>query len=351
MNYKKTIPLLALSLFLGGCSTIERALLNSEPGKQAALILKYKYTTNFGKSCKIEDFGFSDSIDTASDKPIFFFLHGWGGNLEEFLLEEKKEPESKLSIMNRVYEGRVLMADYPSSISINNIFSGLEKDFLEFIDNYSKNNSGKKPKFILAGHSLGSQISRMFARKYPEYISKVGIIAGVNNGLDFGQLTPLIRNGSPKYMEQILIRDNKFPVEENYQSVKDITMGSEFMNWLNTPTPELDTEYNFYVFLSKKDNPLIPGKDDGTASMRSAYPTNLIKRKKFENVKVGEVMFIKGDVDHCSINNLEIFRKILESLKSEKKYFSKSEIIVPKCPPLEEKIRKYEEDLKKEIKF
>jgi hypothetical protein len=152
-------------------------------------------------------------------------------------------------------------------------------------------------------------------------------------------------------MERILIDEDKLPVEEDYQSIKDITLGSDFMNQLNTPTAKLDLEYNFYVFVSKKNSPLIPGEDDGTVNVKSAYPLDLIEKNKFENVKIKGVTFFEGDVNHFSIDSPDILKTILESLKSEKENFSISKILIPKCSPLEEKTRKFVSDLKKGIEF
>jgi hypothetical protein len=53
---------------------------------------------------------------------------------------------------------------------------------------------------------------------------------------------------------------------------------------LNSKTDSLNVIYNFYVFISKKNNPLVPGKDDGLIPIYSAYPYEDIKNGNFENV-------------------------------------------------------------------
>jgi len=346
MKCKNIIPVLALSLSLTGCTTLERLLLNSNPGKQAVLALRYKYTNNFGEQCRIEDFGLSNFSDNSSDKPILFFLYGWGGSLKEFLTEEKEEEISKLSLMKDVFDNRVILADYPSSIGMNEIFSGLENSFLEFVEAYSQNNSGKKPKLVIAGHSLGSQLTRMFVRKYPQYFEKAGLIAGMSNGLDLGMWTGLFKKEYKKYMEKILVGTEKSLTAENYQSIEDITTGSAFMSQINTPTEPLDVEYNFYIFVN--GNSLLWGEGDGIASMKSAYPIDLIYQNKFEKVHLGDKIVFKGEVTHNSVDNFEIFERILKSLKSDEPH-SVEEVIVPKCSSYEERLRKKEESLLKGI--
>ncbi len=347
----KIIPSIALALSLTGCSTLEKFIINSDVGKEAIFSVQHRYMTGVDNpNCQIEDFGIAEKKDESPEKPILFFIYGWGGSLDILLNEGKNEGFSKVDVMREVFENRMIMADYPSNLGIEPAFLGLENPFLEFVKTYSENNSGKKPKIILVGNSFGSQIARLFARKYSSYFEKAGFIAGLNDGLNLGVWTDFVRERFPKYMREVLLEDGKEATTGDYQSIRDILSGSDFFKKINTPTEKLNLEYNFYAFVSKKDSWIIPGEDDNLTGLDSAYPMRLIREKKFENVDVGSVMVFKGDVDHFSMNNLEILREIMESLKSNNESFSYTEIIVPKCPPNEERIRKYEESLIKQIK-
>jgi hypothetical protein len=322
MKTKKILPLFALSLALAGCSSLENAVLSSDIGKRAVVKIEDGYLNNYGKEARIEDYGIAEKEDQNPEKPILFFIHGWGSSLKEFEKQEKITKYSKLDIMKEVFEERVIMADYPSDNSMDNLFSELETPFFEFINNYKLNNNGKNPKLILVGNSMGTQVARLFGRKYPEYFIKEGLIAGVNEGLNFGILTPMFKQEFPKYMKKVLVTLNKIPSEENYQCVKDLTTKSAFMKKINTPTSGKRLECNFYGFISNKNSLLIPDRDDGLVSYKSSYPLDLIKKNKFENIQVGEVLYFEGELDHFSLNNFDVLRKIMLSLKSEKTYSS-----------------------------
>jgi hypothetical protein len=276
--------------------------------------------------------------------------------MKEFLDEEKEETASRLSVMKEVYDNRVLIAGYPSNAGLDTIFPNFEKSLLDFINNYMEKNNGKKPRFFTLGHSMGVELSREFSRKNPGYIAHAGLWAGENDGLNMGPFTDFVREAYPKHLERILIEKGMPHTKENYQNIDDLIRGSSFLNELNTPTEPSDVEYNFYAVISKNDNPLIPGEDDGVVSIESAYPFQLIKDKKFENVRIGDAIIFTGDVDHFSTTNLFILRTILTSLKSEKESYSYElppidkaiHIFIPKCPPLEQKTRDKEKRLMKE---
>jgi pimeloyl-ACP methyl ester carboxylesterase/ASC-1-like (ASCH) protein len=349
---RNTIVPVALSLTALGCSTLEKSLLDSDMGEEAICEPEYRYINSFNKPSKIEDFGLLSRQDSSPEKPILFFILGWGGTIQEFLDEEKNGKESKLGIMKDVFDNRVVLADYSTNKSTEDTFSELEQSALELVNKYSKENQGKMPKIILAGHSMGVNISRMFERKYPQYIKKTGLIGGENDGVNLGIFTDFIKENFPRYMEMILSGKDCPPSKitsfgaHDYKCIDEIFHGSEYLNNLNTSTPPLDVEYNFYAFVSKDNNCLVPGEDDGVVNLESQYPYELIKNKKYENVKIGDVIIFKGDINHYSIDNLLALRIILESLKSEKEssYDAVSaenaiKIIIPKCPPFEQEMR------------
>jgi pimeloyl-ACP methyl ester carboxylesterase len=348
---KAVMSIAALSLVLAGCSSLERAILHSDIGKEGAYFVQNKYMCNFGKQGRIETYGL-ESKDYCPEKPILFFLHGWSGCLEEYAHEETGE--ARLDVMNEVFENRVIMADYPSSKGIDSIFSDLDNSFDNFVDEYSENNSGKKPKIIIAGHSLGSQLTRLFVRNHPNYFKKAGLIAGVSEGFDIGMLNSPMKKIVPRYLGEL---SGQCIIMENYQSILDLMKNSDFFETINTLTPELDTEYNFYILLSKKDNPFIPGKDDNVTRACSAYPLDLIKSKRFENVNIGDVIFYEGAVDH-SLYNLELWRQILTSLKTERQTSryapsvkQAKHIIIPNFTEQEIQKKQREREIKKAIKI
>jgi pimeloyl-ACP methyl ester carboxylesterase len=352
MKFKKAAPLIAISLAIAGCSTLEKTLLNSDFAKGGVYSVRYRYMNNFGKKSIIEDYGLAEKKDESPEKPIFFFIHGWASCLKEYSYEEKGQ--SRLDVMKDVFDSRVIMADYSSSRGIDSIFSELEDSFLNFNEEYSKNNSGKKPTFIIAGHSMGTSIERLFTRKYPDYFSKAGIIAGVNDGFSLGILRFPLEKLLPRYIDKLAKRPLN---REDYQSINDLMPGSDFLKRLNTATNPLSPEYNFYIFSSQKDSFFIPGKDDHVTSVKSAYPLNLIEKNRFEKVRIGEVVVYEGAVSH-SLYNLDLLRNLLESLKSEKPGCQKApslkqarHIKVLKFSQQEiDKIEK-EKRFKKEIKF
>ena len=311
-----------------GCTALENAFLDSDMGKQAIVQVEYKLTKN-EDGYKIDDFGFFDSIDKSPEKPILLYIHGWGGSSRDLFEEEKNEKESRMSIMKDVFGNRVLVANYPCDTGIDGIFSNLEKPFRNFVNKYIHINK-KSPEFIIAGHSMGTQISRLFARKYgkmdsPDFpegyspkIKKLGLIAGINGGVDFGIFTGFVKSAFPKHIKKILAFGSKPVTEDSYRTVNDMLKESDFMKKLESPAGPLDIEYNFYAFSSYWDNIIIPEYDDKVTPLEAAYPYNLIKKGKFEKVKFGDVIIFTGDVDHLSTQNMFIFRKIMESLSSEK---------------------------------
>lgn len=356
MNLRKASRIilpLAISLTVG-CSTLEKAIYESEIGEMAIYEARYKFMNTMDEKYGLIDFSSLEENDVAPEKPILLFFYGFGGTAKEFLDEEKNEKISRLSVMKDVFDSRVLLASYPCNTSVKEIFSGIEKNFLDFVRKYEEKNS-RKPRIFIAGHSMGGDISRIFARKYPEYIKKIGLIASANNGVGIGIFTDFIRTIYPKYIEQILKDGGKPYTSDNYQAIDDLLTGSNFLKELNTSTPPLDVEYNFYSFISRENNLFIPGEDDGVLGFYSTYPYELVRDGSFENVKIGDAVIIRGDVNHFSFNNLSVLRMILSSLKSEKeKYLDKLpepkdaiQITIPKSSVLEEKIKNQDELLRK----
>jgi hypothetical protein len=348
---KALIPIAALSLAVAGCSSLEKSLLNSDFGKEGIYFVQNRYMTNFGKTGRIETYNLSQK-DSSPEKPILFFIHGWSSCLKDYSNEEIGT--SRLDVMNEVFENRVIIADYSSARGIKQTFSELDSSFTEFMNEYSENNSGNKPNLIIAGHSMGTQLTRLFVRNHPSDFKKAGLIAGVSEGFNLGMLNSSFKKMVPEYIGKI---SGKELTEEDYQSIKDLMEGSPFFKEINTYTLPINIPYNFYILSSKKDNFFIPGKDDGVTRVCSAYPYDLIKAGKFEDVLFGDVLIFEGAVNH-SFYNQNILRKILESLKSESTVshtpipLTKSKHFKVSLPTLQEIERKNKKSLiKKSLRF
>ncbi|HTY43902.1 MAG TPA: hypothetical protein VMC80_01535 [Patescibacteria group bacterium] len=309
---KNWISGIVLSLALAfqiGCSTLESIASSSE---------------NFVKTFD-EPYGIvnlSSGGNASSDEPFFLFFYGFGGSLKEFQNEEKNNKVSRLSVMKDVFDGKVLLADYPCNMGMDYTFSKLEKSFLDFIEDYH-GSFGKNPNIIIAGHSFGAELARMFAEKYPQYVEKIGLIAGVNNGIEIGSLTEIAKRLYLGYLDS-LIKNEKCSSAESYHGIDDLITGSDFLNRLNSQAYSsanpAEPEYDIYAFVSKDDNPLISGPDDGIVGLSSSYPYRL---KEFQgSIKIGDAEIIQGN--HFSINkDFDLFRRILESIKSDKKCLDK----------------------------
>jgi hypothetical protein len=353
----KAVALSASLLSLASCTSLETALLNSDIGRQAVFQTEYKFVKTFDEQYRIINFSQFNQEDPSPNEPYLLYIYGFGGTAQEFLDEEKNEENSRLGVMKDVFENRVLLANYPSCTNLNNIFSGIEKNLINFIIDYMEKNHGKKPRIFIEGHSMGVDFERMFSRKYPGYIERAELVAGVNEGVDMGIFTDFIRENYPKYIERILMQNGQSTTKENYQCIDDLIKGSNFLKELNTPTKPLGVEYILTAFLSKKDNLFIPGLDDGVTSVNSALAINLIKNNKFENVRIRNVILFEGadglELDHSSINNLNILRKTLEYLKSDQEisYTGQPSLEnVTRVPistpcPIEEGIRNKEREL------
>jgi pimeloyl-ACP methyl ester carboxylesterase len=314
---------ITLSLAIAGCSTLERMALNSPMGKMAV-----SQVENFGNSFKekynIVDYNhLLNQEDSSKDKQIILYIHGWSG-LEKDIYEKKDGKASSLDVMNEVFENRVLFANYPSNHKVEDIFSGIENPFLDFVSSYYAINE-VEPNLTVVGHSQGAELARMFARKYSQNVRKVGLIAGVNNGVDLW-FRDFFREALPRQMKEILIENNMPSSEDNYENIKQLMTGSPLFAELNTLTEPLNVEYNIYALVSNgMGNPFIKWRDDTVAGFDSAYPRRLISENKFENVNIGDAVIISGKrANHFAVDDSEIFRKILVSLKSDKKKYLKN---------------------------
>ena len=295
------IVLPVVLLFNSGCSTFEEMVSTSERFVKTLDQSSYRIVN-------------LSSNKFYSNEPYFMFFYGFGGSLNEFLNEEKNNKTSRLGVMKDVFDDKVLMADYSCDTGMNYTFSMLESSFLDFVVNY-QTDTGKKPEIIVAGHSFGAELARMFARKYPQYIKKVGLIAGANNGINIGAMTETAKEWYIQYLNGI----SKSPPRD-FRGLSDMVEGSDFFSQLNTPTVQMDVEYDFYAFVSSDSNIFFQGKNDGVLSLSSEYPSELIKTGHFENVKIGDAVIIKNR--HFIMNEQsELLRKILISLKSDKQKY------------------------------
>ena len=288
------------------CSTLLKTTLNSlEEGRNAISFVKKVYEK--------EDFNseiiflnkeeFDKKMEENQIKDLLLLIHGYGSSYKKF--GEVNEEDSPLNIADKVFDGNVLLANYSSNRTVREIALSL----LSELEKISLNYKNKFPRMHVLAHSMGGDVARYMVRLKPEYFKVVNFLASPLSGINFGKFNSSLIKTYPELLE---LEKGEFA-----DNIVDLFQGSEMFKELNKPTEPLDVTYNFYAFLSKKNNPLIPGKDDGLVPVYSAYPYKEISEENFENVKIGNVLFFEGDTDHSSsVYNPSIIGSIL--------YFSKS---------------------------
>jgi len=286
------------------CATFLKNTLNSfEEGRDALAFIKNVYLKNnesFTKLILPKDF--DEKVKEGKVKELLLLVHGFGSSYEKFGKED--DEDSPLNIANKIFDGNVILADYPSNKKVPEIAYNL----LSQLEKISLNSENKLPKLHVLAHSMGGDVIRYMVRAKPEYFSVVDLVASPLSGVDFGKFNSSVLKAYPEILE--------LERKEIADNIEDLFKGSEMFKELNTATKPLDVTYNFYVFISKKNNPIVPGKDDGLIPVYSAYPYEDIINKNFEDVKIGNVLCFEGDITHSSsLYNPSIFGSIL--------YFSK----------------------------
>ncbi|NMB66671.1 alpha/beta hydrolase [Candidatus Woesearchaeota archaeon] len=286
------------------CSTFLKNTLNSfEEGRDAITFVKNIYTKNKESFTKIIlPNNLDERIKEGKVKDLLLLVHGFGSSYKKF--GDKDDEDSPLNIAYKIFDGNVILADYPSNKKVSEIayslLSDLEKISLEY--------NNQLPKLHVLAHSMGGDVIRYMVRTKPEYFSVVDIVASPLSGINFGKFNKTLLKTYPEILE--------LERREIADNITDLFQGSEMFKELNTKTEPLDVTYNFYVFLSKKNNPIVPGKDDNLIPIYSAYPYEEIINGNFEDVRIGNVLCFEGDVTHSSsLYNPSIFGSIL--------YFSK----------------------------
>jgi hypothetical protein len=311
-NFKKKTKALALAGILtvstltnNNCSSLIKNTLNSfEDGKEMINFVKKVYSKENPGSFKIilsEDF--YKKINSEKIDRLLLFVHGFGSSYKKF--GDEKEENSPLNLANKIYNGNVMLFDYSSNKKIPEI----AKELISELEKISLNFKNEFPKIDVVAHSMGGDVIRYAVRMKPEYFQVVNFIASPLSGINFGKFNKTLIKSYPEILE--------LEKREISNNIEDLFVNSEMFKELNSKTDSLNVIYNFYVFISKKNNPLVPGKDDGLIPIYSAYPYEDIKNGNFENVKIGNVLFFEGDVNHSSsLYNPSIMESIL--------YFSKN---------------------------
>jgi hypothetical protein len=287
------------------CSTLLKNTLNSfQEGRDAITFVKNVYTKNKESFTKIilPD-NFNEKVKEGKVKDLLLLIHGFGSSYKKF--GNKEDEDSPLNIADKIFDGNVILADYSSNKKVSEIAYSLLSD----LEKISLECDNKLPRLHVLAHSMGGDVIRYMVRVRPEYFSVVDIVASPLTGINFGKFNKTLLKTYPEILE--------LERKEITDNINDLFQGSEMFKELNTKTNPLDVIYNFYVFISKKNNPLVPGKDDNLIPVYSAYPYEDIINGNFEDVKIGNVLCFEGDVTHSSsLYNSSIFGSIL--------YFSKN---------------------------
>lgn len=294
--------------FLNGCSTFMKdIIMSSDPGRFAAHFFGSKYQRNIDKDFYIT---MPESLYSGldSDSRILLMIHGFGSSADD--LGVTGDPNSPVAIASREYDGNILVANYPSRYTIedisNTLMSKLEKIMSDF--------PGRFPRIDVLGHSMGGEVARYMVREKPEYFRNVALVAAPSEGVDFGVFTSYVA----KNYSWILDMN-----QDKRTCLDDLFRGSDFYDGcdgINKPTKLLDISYSFFAFVSTKyDNKFIPGEDDALVPLLSAYPYDQIRRGRFENVQIKDLVIFKGDVNHHTLLfNPYVVEYMLDCLKQDK---------------------------------
>jgi pimeloyl-ACP methyl ester carboxylesterase len=333
---------------LSGCSVIDKAILRSEDGRYAVARAEYNLAAYYRDVVSITPSGDFKIEEAGPGDDVLLLLHGFGTG--EGVWGTREDRNSPLCIADEVFDGRVLVANYPSTESIDAIAIGLIAE----LEKLERKCGGKPPKITVFAHSLGGEVARCMVRKKPELFREVALVSAPNTGLHFGIMTGYIFKYYYKHYEELMLRHGVCPRRENQDdfrtSMDDLHPGCDFMKEINAQrepfSVPLDVTYHFFVFCRTiPNNVFIPGKDDSLISPGSAYPYAFIKRGEFEHVRFGTVVCFRGDVNHYTlIYNPGIVRTILDTLKSDSESYASSDpkkhgevvrVRIPRAPPCE----------------
>jgi pimeloyl-ACP methyl ester carboxylesterase len=340
---------------------IDNAVLRSEDGRNAIARAEYNLANHYRNVLSINPAGNFRVEETEPGDDVLLLLHGFGtGEGVWGTLDDRNSP---LSVACEVFEGRVLIANYPSTESVGAIAAGLITELakIEMIC------GGTIPRLAVFAHSLGGEVARSMVRIKPERFGEVALVSSPNTGLHFGIMTGYVFKYYYKYYEALMLRHGMVPREGGgghaqyggrsgfHSAIDDLHPKGGFIEGINsrhgTPGDPLDVTYHFFIFQrSGANNIFIPGRDDSLVSPGSAYPYARIRRGEIENVGFGTVMRFRGDVNHYTlIYNPDIVRAILRALKAgtdprastvPKKHGEVVRVRVPRAPACEIEQRK-----------
>lgn len=331
-------------LFTGGCTTLLKTAINlSKEGRDTVSFVRESYTNpEKMKSATIEiPEDFYEKVEKGQVKDVLLYIHGYTADSSKW--GEDTNPDSPLSIANRIFDNNVLCVDYSSSYKIpeisKQIFSELEKIYSTC--------GGKLPKLCVVGHSMGGIIALYMSEKRPEYFKNINPIASPLSGINFGHLNPYLIKAYPEILGL---------KRELSQNIEDLFKDSCFLEELSsnkkifTSEGELENKVrcNIYAFDSKNNNLLINGPDDGLVSIDSAYPYKKFVQNQFSGLELGHIIIFEGDVNHySSTHNPNIMETILLNAKNSdyltKKIPTPKEALrvkIPKAPESELNYRK-----------
>jgi pimeloyl-ACP methyl ester carboxylesterase len=274
--------------------------------------------------------------ETSHGEKVVLLVHGFGsgagiwGNLDD--------PYSTLSLANKIFNGRVLVANYPSQESIDKISGEL---ILE-MERIRSECGGRLPDMVVLGHCMGGVVIRAMVREHPDYFKEIALVGVPNTGLHFGVLTDFIFDNYSKYLDCLWSPHGiTLPVDERGKkrsAIDDLNPNGDFIKNLNAPTDPLNVTYHFFMFKSTEKNSFfIPGRDDSLISPASAFPQEIMEGEKFENIRQGHVVCFKGDVNHHTLMfNPDIIREILTTLDQGSPASRRTvKIDIPIAPPHE----------------
>jgi len=332
-------------LFAGGCTTFLKTAINlSKEGRNAVSSIKESYTNPEKlKSATIEvPENFYEKLEKGEVKDVLLYIHGYTADSSKW--GEATNPDSPLSIANRIFDKNVLCANYSSSYKIpeisKQIFSELEK--------ISSNCKGKLPQICVVGHSMGGIIALYMSEDKPEYFKNISPFASPLAGVNFGYLNPYLIKAYPGILGL---------KRELAQNIEDLFKDSDLLKELGsnkkknfTTKEDLENKVrcNIYVLDSKNHSWLIEGPDDGLVSVDSAYPYEKLVKNQFLGLELGNIIIFEGDVNHySSTHNPQIIETILLNAKNND-YLTKHiptskealRVKIPKAPKSELEYRK-----------
>ena len=297
---------LGLELMLGGCSTfIKNTIMSSPPGRFAANFFRSMYCVNNDKDFFIRVPENFYSRMNGEDE-ILLMIHGFGSSADD--LGSMDDPNSPVRVAADEFDGKILIANYPSKYTIQDVSERL----LSVLEDVRSKYPGEFPRMYVLGHSMGGEVARYMARSRPEYFRNVGLAGAPSEGVDFGAFTSYVSKNYPWLLD--------LETKGERTCIDDLFRGSDFFRKINTPTKPLDISYSFFAFVNDiDDNRIIPGPDDALVPLFSAYPYDMIRQKKFEDVQIDDLVIFEGDVNHHTfLFNPEIMRYMLRALKEEK---------------------------------